>query len=75
MAVSTPMSPMEATALATGRWLRSGRKTSRYASAPSTAWMASVTSNAGQKPQLEPTLIVGPRPGIGTSSCPFRRSE
>ena len=29
MAVNTPIRPMEATALATGRWLRSGRKTSR----------------------------------------------
>ena len=37
--------------------------------------MASVTNNAGQNPQLFPTLTVGPNPGIGTSSCPVRSSE
>ena len=40
-----------------------------------TAWMASVISSAGQKPRLDPTLTVGPMPGIGMSSWPLRSSE
>ena len=69
------MSPMDATALATGRWFRNGRKIKRYASAPMTAEIASVISSAGQKPRFDPTLIVGLSPGIGCRSCPFRSNE
>ena len=69
------MSPMDATALATGRWLRNGRKIKRYARAPMTAEMASVINSAGQKPRFDPMLMVGLSPGIGCSSCPFRSSE
>jgi len=53
---------------------RSGRKTSAYSSAPSTAAMASEISRAGQKPSGPvPRFKVGFRPGIGSTSCPIRR--
>ena len=72
-ACSTIMTPTEATAFAAAGVARSGRKTSAYSSAPSTAATASEIRNAGQNPSGPPRLTVGLRPGTGSTSSPIRR--
>ena len=74
MAVSTSITPIDATALATGGADRAGRNTSRYSSSPVTAHTATEINAAGQKSNTTGSSTVSGTNGRGSNTSPCRRN-